>query len=221
MEPVGLIVLKCPNCGSKLEVFHEMNHFACGFCGSGIVAQRRGGTVALMLEEAAMAVRKTTDKTGAELALKRLSAEFEVKARELEEKGKALQYLKYHLNDDVGGFELKPWHGVWPTLWKSAIGTAVLLAVGRAVHGVAGMAQDLALSLAIPFGLGFGIRYLLNRRNAALNAKTLNEKKETVRLSRLNVQKRIDAAQREYNELTRQVEALTDRIDKNKAIADS
>ena len=65
--------LNCANCGAKLDVYVDMERFACGYCGTEMVVQRRGGTVALKaVTEAIKNVRIGTDKTAAELALVRL-----------------------------------------------------------------------------------------------------------------------------------------------------
>lgn len=52
-----------------------MSTFACGYCGAGVAVQRRGGTISLSLEDAVARVQVGTDKTAAELALKRLKEE--------------------------------------------------------------------------------------------------------------------------------------------------
>ena len=62
------IKLKCENCGAELEVYDDMERFACGHCGTEIAVERRGGTVILN----AAAGR---DKPSAELALVRLKEE--------------------------------------------------------------------------------------------------------------------------------------------------
>jgi DNA-directed RNA polymerase subunit RPC12/RpoP len=43
------IKLSCENCGSGLEIYDDTDQFACGYCGSQIAVQRRGGTVVLKL----------------------------------------------------------------------------------------------------------------------------------------------------------------------------
>jgi ribosomal protein S27E len=58
------INLNCANCGAKLEVYDDMERFACGYCGTELIAQRRGGTVALRaVTEAIKKVQIGTDKT--------------------------------------------------------------------------------------------------------------------------------------------------------------
>jgi DNA-directed RNA polymerase subunit RPC12/RpoP len=72
------INLNCTNCGAKLDVHDDddMERFACGYCGTEIIVQRRGGTVALKaLTAAIIKVQTGTDKTAAELALARYEKE--------------------------------------------------------------------------------------------------------------------------------------------------
>jgi DNA-directed RNA polymerase subunit RPC12/RpoP len=72
------INLTCTNCGGKLEVYDDMERFGCGYCGSEMLVQRRGGTVILKaVTEAIHRVQIGTDKTAAELAIVRLSNERE------------------------------------------------------------------------------------------------------------------------------------------------
>jgi hypothetical protein len=73
------VSLSCPNCGGKLEVYDEMDRFACGYCKSEILAVRRGGTVSLKaVTETIKKIQFGTDKTAAELALPRLEIEQEI-----------------------------------------------------------------------------------------------------------------------------------------------
>jgi DNA-directed RNA polymerase subunit RPC12/RpoP len=72
------INLTCANCGGKLEVYDDMERFGCGYCGSEMLVQRRGGTVILKaVTEAIHKVQIGTDKTAAELAIVRLNNERE------------------------------------------------------------------------------------------------------------------------------------------------
>jgi ribosomal protein S27E len=47
------ISLNCPGCGGALEVYDDMERFACGYCGTKIEVQRRGGTAVLKAASAA------------------------------------------------------------------------------------------------------------------------------------------------------------------------
>ncbi|MGE5569297.1 MAG: hypothetical protein ACM3S5_09705 [Rhodospirillales bacterium] len=72
------VPLNCSNCGAKLDIYDDMDHFACGYCGTQLVVRRRGGTVSLRaVEQAIERVRVGTDKTAAELAIVRLEKERE------------------------------------------------------------------------------------------------------------------------------------------------
>ena len=65
--------LRCPSCGATLDVTPELDRFACGYCGTEQIVQRQGGTVALkLLGDAIARVQYGTDRTAAELALRRL-----------------------------------------------------------------------------------------------------------------------------------------------------
>jgi DNA-directed RNA polymerase subunit RPC12/RpoP len=75
----GCINLNCANCGARLEIHDDMERFACGHCGTQMVVQRRGGTVALRaVTEAIQKVQMGTDKTAAELALVRFEKELRI-----------------------------------------------------------------------------------------------------------------------------------------------
>jgi ribosomal protein S27AE len=71
------ISLKCSNCGAGLSIPNDIDHLACGFCGSEQTVERAGGIVALKpLTQAIKQVQVGTDKTAAELALHRLGQEW-------------------------------------------------------------------------------------------------------------------------------------------------
>lgn len=76
---VNSITLKCSNCGANLEITLEMETFACGYCGASQIVTRSGGTVSLrLLNESINRVQAGTDKTAAELAIRRLKEEYQV-----------------------------------------------------------------------------------------------------------------------------------------------
>ncbi len=75
-EQIKIVNLNCANCGGVLEIQSHIERFACGYCGSAQIVERRGGTVALKLVVDAVArVQVGTDRTAAELALVRLEKE--------------------------------------------------------------------------------------------------------------------------------------------------
>ncbi len=61
------LTMSCPDCSSKLDVYDDMERFACSYCGTEMIVQRRGGTVCL---------NGIGDKLLAELALGRLEKEW-------------------------------------------------------------------------------------------------------------------------------------------------
>ena len=78
------INLNCTSCGGKLDVYDDMERFVCGYCGSAMIVQRRGGTVALKaVTEATRQVQIGTDKTAAELAIVRYEKELTELRRKL------------------------------------------------------------------------------------------------------------------------------------------
>ncbi len=80
------ISLNCPNCGANLNITSEMETFACGFCGSRQIVQRHGGTISLkLLGDAIARVQVGTDRTAAELAVRRLREELASTELELQE----------------------------------------------------------------------------------------------------------------------------------------
>jgi DNA-directed RNA polymerase subunit RPC12/RpoP len=67
--------LQCKQCGANLEIQADFDRFACGYCGTQLLVQREGGTVSLKLVEAVDRITKSTDRTGDELAIRRLESE--------------------------------------------------------------------------------------------------------------------------------------------------
>lgn len=75
-QPLGIISLKCPNCGAAVSITPELDVFACGYCGAQQMVQRGSGTVSLkLLGEAIARIQHGTDRTAAELAIRRLREE--------------------------------------------------------------------------------------------------------------------------------------------------
>jgi DNA-directed RNA polymerase subunit RPC12/RpoP len=66
------IKLSCENCGSGLDIYDDTDQFACGYCGSQMAVQRRGGTVVLKL-----VTENTPKEPAADVNLLRLKEEAE------------------------------------------------------------------------------------------------------------------------------------------------
>ena len=72
-ESLGAITLKCTGCGASLDITPDLDVFSCGYCGARQLVRRSGGTVSLKpVEEAISRVQQGTDRTAAELAVRRL-----------------------------------------------------------------------------------------------------------------------------------------------------
>jgi hypothetical protein len=79
MTEARIFALQCPSCGAGLSVASSLDVFSCSYCGATIKLAQSGGTVALELLGRQLAgVQRGTDKTAAELALRRLSDELAV-----------------------------------------------------------------------------------------------------------------------------------------------
>jgi hypothetical protein len=68
------VSLKCSNCGAGLSIPPDIDHLACGFCGSEQMVERAGSIVVLKpVTDAIKKVPVGTDRTAAEVALNRLN----------------------------------------------------------------------------------------------------------------------------------------------------
>jgi hypothetical protein len=105
-----LVSLTCPSCGATLDIGPSIDNFACGFCASNIAVERSGNIVALrLLNHAIGKVQRGTDRTAAELAIRRLSEEINQLELEKEKCDKDLaaitqKYLGIANNDSSVGF---------------------------------------------------------------------------------------------------------------------
>jgi ribosomal protein S27AE len=98
MSDVQVYALKCPNCGAKLNVAKSLDVFACSYCGASIKLAQSGGVVALELLAGQLAgVRRGTDKTAAELALRRLKE----KGAELDRESAALRQRENAMRTEI------------------------------------------------------------------------------------------------------------------------
>lgn len=146
------ISLSCASCGSNLEVTADIDRFACGYCGASQVVQRVGGTISLKLvTDAIRLVQAGTDRTAAELALKRLNDELQ----DLEQEFHSLRMqrqVQIQTNGKIFGW----------TLVGGFIFCAILAAPG-------GGSAYLALFLGIVGAVS--ILYIWSKQNSATKAK--------------------------------------------------
>jgi ribosomal protein S27AE/cytochrome c-type biogenesis protein CcmH/NrfF len=83
MTEVSVVSLRCPRCGANLSIGKTADIFACGYCGASVKVERSGNIIALrLLTDAMSSVQRGTDRTAAELAIRRLSEELKALERE-------------------------------------------------------------------------------------------------------------------------------------------
>jgi hypothetical protein len=76
MQEPGLFLLKCPGCGAPLQVDKSVETFGCSYCGGSVQVHEKNGLVSLrLLKDAISGVQRGTDRTAAELAIRRLTDE--------------------------------------------------------------------------------------------------------------------------------------------------
>jgi DNA-directed RNA polymerase subunit RPC12/RpoP len=134
---IEFIVLECKGCGAALEIYDDMDSFACRYCGTRMVVQRRGGTVGLKsIQEAIGRVQAGTDKAAAELALVRHKRELDEVLAERERVRRAYEDPKFR---DTG-------YGIM------AVVIALILGILAAVFS-SGVTGVIALAIGIAGGL--------------------------------------------------------------------
>jgi len=88
------VSLKCSNCGSSLDIKPNVTNLACGYCGTSLIVEREGGAIHLSeIGERITSVREGTDRTAAELAIRRLNQEIDRVNQ---------QYMLLQADDDGG-----------------------------------------------------------------------------------------------------------------------
>ncbi|HML23066.1 MAG TPA: hypothetical protein PKD09_15540 [Aggregatilinea sp.] len=72
------ITLTCPNCGGRLEITHDVDRFACAYCGAEHLVRRGGGIVTLAPVLAGLRdVQAGVNRAASELAIRRLETEID------------------------------------------------------------------------------------------------------------------------------------------------
>ena len=68
------VTLTCPTCGGKLQITPDIDRFACTHCGNEHIVKRSAGTVAIQpLADSLSGLQRATDRTAAELGLRRVN----------------------------------------------------------------------------------------------------------------------------------------------------
>ena len=78
------VTLSCPTCGGQLQITKDIDRFACAHCGNEHVVNRGGGIVTLAPVVAGLErIQRGTDRTAAELTIRRLKEEIDEAEREM------------------------------------------------------------------------------------------------------------------------------------------
>lgn len=73
-----IITLTCPKCGGKLEITPDIERFACAHCGNEHLVRRGIGVITLApVVESMDGLRRATDRTASEMAIRRVKEELE------------------------------------------------------------------------------------------------------------------------------------------------
>ncbi len=80
MDKINLITLKCSNCSAALKISDHLDRFICNYCGTEQLLVRENDGFAFKRIEAKLeSIEKATERGNAELALKRLREDLQIK----------------------------------------------------------------------------------------------------------------------------------------------
>jgi len=90
------VTLTCPTCGGKLQITPDIDRFACTHCGNEHLVKRSEGVIAIQpLAESLTGLKRATDRTASELAIRRLTEELnQLQAAKQQAEGKAAESRK-------------------------------------------------------------------------------------------------------------------------------
>lgn len=127
------ITLSCQQCGGKIDVYDDMKRFACSFCGTEMMVQRRGNAVLLeKLTEVVAKAHISVDRASDEIETVRLTHEREKLLEKLTEMHQDFEKMIYIIAGLIVIFlgPLYWYHMKW--LWVVLVlGGPIALAVYR------------------------------------------------------------------------------------------
>jgi hypothetical protein len=201
MADVQIYALQCPGCGAKLSVAKSLEVFGCSYCGATIKLAQSGGTVALELLTGHLeGVRRGTDKTAAELALRRLNETLATFRRDKDDvstqrKSKREEFLVARFQNNTRRIQIVTY---------ATVAALICVAVVANVNGLAVYVSALML-LAI-VGVGF-VLY----RESTRNRRSIDLKEQEL----------LGGLTDRDSKLTAQIESITKRIAEAQKIADA
>ncbi len=90
------VTLTCPTCGGKLQITPDIDRFACTHCGNEHLVKRSEGVIAIQpLTESLTGLKRATDRTASELAIRRLTEDLnQLQAAKAQAEGKVAGHSK-------------------------------------------------------------------------------------------------------------------------------
>jgi hypothetical protein len=200
--------LRCPGCGAGLKFDQSIDTFACVYCGASIKVDRGDGIVSLrLLTDAMLGVQRGTDRTAAELAIRRLSDELRALENQKEELRSSSQALASAWDQRMKAVSKQDY--VLP-LFAVYVVTSFVIAL--VVRGIDGWLAPKGLSLPSPYReiewaiivtviavtCFFAWRTMRRRRGGIVNREKANRDQGlAVRdAAKVDLQTRIDAVEK-------------------------
>ena len=217
MAEAKVLALKCPGCGAALQVRPSIDAFACSYCASSLQVNRGEGVVSLrLLTDAMQGIQRGTDRTAAELAIKRLSEELRVLEREAEELRRSRPVLAapYALPNQAA--TTKAVVGATPKIQGKA--AMVIFAAIAVVLGIvsSGLPMGLALAAgALSLIIAAAVVYVLSAR--AVNPTGNDE--TSIAQAKRDAERR--SLEQKEAEVASQIARVQTLLQKNRQIVDS
>lgn len=103
---INLISLKCVNCSATLELSDRLDRFICNYCGTEqLLVHNTSGYAFKRLEDKLDSLERATEKGNAELALKRLREDLQLKMVQLnaieEEKARTINLVEGEREESI------------------------------------------------------------------------------------------------------------------------
>ena len=207
MTDLRLVTLKCPNCNGQLEIGPQIDSFACGYCGSNVQVQRGGNIISLhLLTQSMAAVQRGTDRTAAELAIRRLTEKIKVAGARLTAAQEQTRQAKQKWEKELKS--VAPGDALLPTALTSVIALILVnLAMGQIPKVPEALATGLAVVVATIIAVGMW-------KNIRRHQRVLIDEKRELSLREMTS---LEVAEREAKEA---FETLKSRLNAQRAIVD-
>ncbi|MBM3121962.1 MAG: hypothetical protein FJZ97_07210 [Chloroflexi bacterium] len=191
------ITLACPTCGGKLRITPDIDRFACSHCGNEHFVKRAEGVIAIQpLAESLTGLKRATDRTASEMALRRLADELgdlkESRAqaeRRIEECQRALKARDGARRDLIKSAVTLPLAFLLSLLWPLPLQLGGVIGSLSEAEG-----DDLVVWLVLPAVVAVITVATIRRRPAAPALRTRREQLEGDRTAALERPRMVDGS---------------------------